>query len=71
MKEHAEDRKLRLAAQAEARSTIGPFWRKNWRKFVALVSTYADHLADKKMMDLRDEFWGNTQKKGEPPKGAR
>jgi hypothetical protein len=68
VKEHPEDRKLRLEAIAEAKETIGPFWRQHWREFVALVQTYADVEAAEKLEALRVQFWGVLDlPKGPPP----
>jgi hypothetical protein len=69
--EHPEDRSIRVNAEIEAEETIGPFWRKNWRKFVKLIKTYPDNGAHNKLDVLRDKFWGAPKlKKGEPPQGA-
>jgi hypothetical protein len=68
MSEHPEDRRMRREAIAEARTTIGPFWRKNWRLFVALVETYADDMAHVRLDALRERYWGSIRpKKGPPP----
>jgi hypothetical protein len=69
--EHPDDRSLRLKAEADAKKTIGPFWRKRWRAFVALVQTYADLDAHEQLEVLRGEFWGVDLKAGPAPTAPR
>ncbi len=70
--ETPEDRKARREAERDAANWIGPFWRANWRRFVAIIQTYEDGKAEDLFERLREDFWGRTQaKKGPPPKGAR
>lgn len=65
--EHPEDRKERLASIREARRTIGPFYRKHWRRFVALVQTYPDGEAHELLDKLREDYWAMHHPVGPPP----
>lgn len=71
MAEHPEDRRMRLESVKEAKETIGPFWRKRWRRFVALVQTYPDDKAHELLDVLREDYWGERLPKGPPPTPPR
>lgn len=68
--EHPDDRALRQSAEVAAEKAIGPFWRKHWKEFVALVQVYADAKAQSQLEALREKFWGLNCEQGEPPQGA-
>lgn len=67
---HPEDVRMEREAKTLAKKAIGPFWRRRWRAFVALVQTYADAEAHDKLDALREEFWIETDPTTGPPPTA-
>lgn len=59
MKEHPEDRKIRIEATRLAKSKCHRFSIENMRELVKLISTYADEDAETLLADLRERFWIN------------
>jgi hypothetical protein len=72
VKEHPEDRAMRLKGVSDAKRWIGPFWRAHWPDFVELVQTYGDADAVEKLGRLRERFWSKMKApSGPPPRGAK
>lgn len=62
MKEHPEDRKMRIEGQRYGKAFAEEFVDAHRRKVVALIATYPDSKASDLLDRLRELFWSEIWK---------